>query len=45
MANTMKNLANAVTSDKTNLTKLTMTNANMVEQLKVALALNNFLSD
>ena len=45
MYNSLNNLANSVTSDATNLAKLTMKNANLKEQLKVALAQNRMLTD
>ena len=42
MSNSLKNLANAVKSNATNLTNLKMANANLAEQLKVALAQKKF---
>ena len=45
MYNSLNNLANAVKSDATNLAKLTMKNANLKEQLKIALAQNRMLTD
>ena len=41
MVETLKSLTNPITSDASNITNLTLTNANMEEQLKVALAQNN----
>ena len=45
IANALNNLAHTVTSDTTNHTKLTLTNANMAEQLNVALSQNKVLTD
>ena len=45
MANAIKNLDNAVTSDVTNVTNLRMTNAKLAEQLRVELALNKVIID
>ena len=45
MANAIKNIDNAVTSDVTNVTNLRMTNAKLAEQLRVELALNKVIID
>ena len=45
MSNSLKNLANAVKSNATNLTNLKMANANLAEQLKVALAQKKVLTN
>ena len=45
MDDTLKNLANVITSDATNLTNLTMANDNLTKQLNETLAQNKFLTD
>ena len=45
MDDVLNNLANAVTSESTNLTNLTTTNTKLVEQLKVSLDQNKVLTD
>ena len=44
MADALNKLANTITSDATNLTNLTLTNTNMVEQIKVAQPQNKVLT-
>ena len=45
VANALNNFSNTITSDATNLTNLTFTNAKLVEQLKVALSQNKVLTE
>ena len=45
MDDVLNNLANAVTSESTNLTNLTTTNTKLVEQLKVSLDQNKVFID
>ena len=45
MANAVNNLANNVTSDTTNLTYLTFTNAKLAEQINVAISQNKVLTE
>ena len=45
MTDVLNNLTNAVTSDASNLTNLTLTNTKMAEKLKVALTQNKVLTE